>query len=101
MQDDCPRRRGTIDVTADNLADVLLLPTENFGDDALRQTGDIELGRRRAAQIVEMQITDTGSDLRPMKRCGEPAGVHGRPRLFVKTVVERFGMRASTSRSPS
>jgi hypothetical protein len=41
---------------ADDLRNVLLRPAHDCGDDALRQTGDIESGRGRAAQIVEMQV---------------------------------------------
>ena len=87
--------------TSDDLGDVFLLPAEDLGDHALRQTGDVELRGGGAAQIMEVQIADTGGDLGAVKDAPNPFAVHGRPKLFVRIVVERFGMRASTSRSSS
>src|SRR5688572_22276972 len=52
------RHRGGIaaDVAPDDLCDMLLLPGHNLGDDALRQSSDVEPSRGRAAQVVEMQV---------------------------------------------
>jgi hypothetical protein len=54
FQDERSRGRGAANITAHDLADVLLLPAENFGNDALRNIGNIEPGRGRAAQIVKV-----------------------------------------------
>src|SRR5260370_36599193 len=45
-----------VDVAADDPRDVLLLPAHDLGDDALRQAGDVEPCRRRAAPILEVKI---------------------------------------------
>jgi hypothetical protein len=64
---------GAVDVAADDPRDVLLLPAHDLGDDALRQARDVEPGRRRAAQIMEVQIAiaHAGGDLRLVERTAE------------------------------
>lgn len=53
-----------VDVTPDDLLDVIFLPGEDFGDDALRQVGGVESRRGGASQIVKMQIAISEAGLR-------------------------------------
>ncbi len=53
---DGPRGCGPIDVAADDAGDVLLLPRHDLGDHSLGDACHVEPGRRRAAQIMKVQI---------------------------------------------
>src|SRR5262249_3993718 len=76
LADDRPSGRPSVYVAADDLADVLLFPPHDLGDDTLRQAGGIETGRRCAAQIVEVQIAicHPGADLGAVERSAKPIG---------------------------
>ena len=63
MRDDGLGGGGAVDILANDVVDARLGPAEDFGDHALVQTGDIELGRGGAAQIVKVQNADSGGGL--------------------------------------
>src|SRR5262245_51100308 len=57
---------GSVYIASNDPSNVLLLPAHDLGNNALRETGDIEPRRRRPSKIVKMQVTlrNAGRDLR-------------------------------------
>src|SRR5262249_28685779 len=64
------------DVPADDLLDRLLLPCERLRDLAHAEAGDVELGRRGPAQVIEVQILlrHLGVDLGLVEGTAEAVG---------------------------
>src|SRR6476646_8767872 len=56
LPDDRLYGRLAVNVSTEDFSDVLLLPSHDVSDDPLRQAGDVEPCRRRASQVVEVQI---------------------------------------------
>lgn len=51
--------RTTIDVSADDLRDVCGLPAHHIGDQMFGNSGQVEPGRRTAAQIMKVQVAES------------------------------------------
>src|SRR5262249_41393526 len=69
-------------ILADNVGHAVLRPSHDLGDGAYIQLGDIEPGRSRASQIVEVQVADARRDLGDVEHLTETI-VGPRPALAV------------------
>src|SRR6476619_2967929 len=63
--------RAAIDVAAEDLRHMRLLPAHDLSDHILAKAGGVESGRRRSPQIVEVQIGETGRILGLSERIAE------------------------------
>lgn len=77
MREDRLDPGGAADIAANNLGNGLLLPPQNLGNDPQLQAGGIEPGRRRAAQVMELQIYVAPADFGAVERAAEAGDLPG------------------------
>ena len=61
VADNRPGGRGTVDVAADDLGDVLHLPAHDLGNDPFLQAGDVEPGRKACCRFCRRSCSGRGT----------------------------------------